>query len=307
MTLAKYFKKFMRVYGRQPRLLPVVEVLKQPIRGVMNPAFLPCDDPADYAIVCRQQYYAVDRRGIMIGDPSVEKTHNILFRQVLSRDGGAPEDGKRMSALQGLEDARFYVHDGRLHLVASRLDLSAEKRTEIVLGYFPSLATFYEGGDFVPCDVEGLLSRIEKNWVYFENENRLMVERLPGMRDIYAFDPGLRRFSAAGVPQQHEVWSGTKSISWNGGNLFLDHKRVHVLTGTSTIVRFAYRFRFHASLRTPPQVSSEFSLAPAEEGLVYASDMQVMGDQLHIAVGIDDARSQIFQLPSDEVARQLAL
>ena len=130
MKIIQAIEKAKRVYVRLPRELPVSPLFETPVEGMFSPSLIPNavkDPKSDFQFICRQQYYEMDIRGIMIGSPIFEKTSNWLHRarwdngrvQIVSREP--------IRIFQGVEDIRLYDHQGWLYLTATRPDYTGKK------------------------------------------------------------------------------------------------------------------------------------------------------------------------------------
>ncbi|MBX9682986.1 MAG: hypothetical protein K2X41_04280 [Hyphomicrobium sp.] len=310
MKIIQAIEKAKRVYVRLPRELPVSPLFETPVEGMFSPSLMPSavkDPESDFQFICRQHYYEMDHRGIMIGRPIFEKTLNWLHHarwdngrvQIVSREP--------LQVFQGVEDIRLYDHQGWLYLTATRPDYTGKKYNYPVAARAAKIDAETREGDLAHFDLGPRLSPIEKNWVYFSHGNEIYLERFPGMKEYYEIDTTLRIGTYRQMAREPFNWSGTKSVRWRGGNLFLDHKRVYVLSGLGTVMRFIYRFRFQSAPSDRPVLSREFSLLPAADTTVYASDMAIVADRLWIGVGIGDRVAQFLTTPLAEVSRRLGI
>ena len=302
--------KARRVYVRMPRSLPARPLLTEPLEGMFSPSMLPPGTRfplPEIAFVCRKEYYQIDRRGIMIGPPILQKTVNWMHRAVRDGDQFRVISSEPVPVFNGIEDLRFYDHGGMVYVTGTRPDFSGRRISTPFVARARSIDAAIGPGDLHNFEIGTQISPVEKNWVYFADLGRLYLERLPGLRDYYEVDEAEARLRRRELSQQPFFWSGTKSVPWRGGNLFLDHKRIYPMSGLRTVMRFAYRFRFHSSGMGPARISREFSLAGGTPTTVYASDMAIDDRQVMIGVGIGDCASQIFGCQLAHVAQLLGM
>ncbi len=308
MKIKQIIGKAKRVYVRLPGELPVTPLFDTPVEGMFSPSLIPGgagNQKYDFRFICRQHYYEMDHRGIMVGQPIFEKTTNWLHHarwdnarlQIVSREP--------LEVFQGVEDIRLYEHQGWLYLTATRPDYTGKKYNHPITARTAKIDVDTRETDLIHFDLGPRLSAIEKNWVYFLNSDTIYLERFPGMKEYYEIDTNAATGHYRQLASESFLWSGTKSVRWQGGNLFLDHKRVYVLSGLGTVMRFIYRFRFQSAPSDQAVLSRSFSLLLAADTPVYASDMAIVADDLWIGVGIGDRVAQFLTTPLAEVSRRL--
>ena len=308
MTLAVMLKKASRIYGRLPPRL-AAEPWFEPLPGVFNPALLPLDrfHPNRVQFVCRKHYYELDRRGIMIDSPRREATVNWLYEGVVESGSLRVLSRAPIEAFDGIEDLRFYEHEGRLYVTGTRPDFETHARSAPFLASAARIHAAMTPQDLQLCENPPELAEREKNWVFFTDDRRLYLERMPGLEDIFEVDVATGRLDRRGPAGQLSGWSGTKAASWMGGTLFLDHKRVYPLRGFETLVRFVFRFRYRHPRLGTVALSPEFSLQDDLTDLVYASDLVLLGGFAFIGIGINDGAAQILKCPLVHIEQMLHL
>jgi hypothetical protein len=305
MRVAK-LKKVLRVTPRMPASLGVSALMPAPIEGFFNASFLPRPrDAAWIEVVCRQAYYAMDERSFMVGDPVLANTVNALVK-IDPGAAGPVEPPAFLPAFDQLEDIRFFPHEGALFMSAVGYQATAAgPRPSPVIGQIRRSGDSFE---LEKRHATEHVSGVEKNWVFFAKAGRLFIEKFPGMAETYEVDPltlGLHYSKTMRLPLN---WSGTKSVTLDGGSLFLDHKRIYILRGLRTVQRYVYRFRYVAAAGGPTCISDPFSLG-SETALTYVSDM-VLGDggeDLLIAASYDDNRFEILSLPLNRALNALVI
>jgi hypothetical protein len=294
MRVAK-LKKVLRVTPRLPANLGVSALMSAPIEGYFNASFLPRPQEAGrIEVVCRQAYYDMDERSFMVGDPVLANTVNALVK--IDGGGGPTEPPALLPAFDQLEDIRFFPHDGALFMSAVGYQATPDgPRPSPVVGRVRRSGDSFE---LESRHATEHVSGVEKNWVFFSRAGRLFIEKFPGMAETYEVEPetlGLHYNKSMPLPLN---WSGTKSVTLDGGSLFLDHRRIYILRGLKTVQRYVYRFRYVGADGVPTCLSDPFSLG-SDSALTYVSDMVLAagGEDLLIAVSYDDNRFEIVSLP----------
>ena len=150
---------------------------------------------------------------------------------------------------------------------------------------------------------------VEKNWVYFRKDDQILIEKSPGLSDLYVVDPVALTLNRLNGQTGPLFWSGTKAIDWNGGTLFLDHRRVKLPELARIKVRYVYRFRHH--LQGVMRHSREFSMGP-RTAITYVSDLQRadylsphLGDGVVLSVSSNDNAFSLFRISSAALDRLL--
>ncbi len=310
MQLTHLMTKARRVYPWLPKSLPTEPIFAEPIENMFSPSMIPpmvVGQQDVLTFVCRQHYYDIDKRGMMIGPPQLAKSVNWLHRAVRTGSQFQVVERAPMPVFDGIEDLRFYTFANRYYVTGTRPDFAEGKLTYPVVASASGIDATTTDAGLRHFELAPRLAPIEKNWVYFSDNGQLYLERLPGMQEFYSLDVAAERLVYHCRAVEPFFWSGTKSVLWRGGNLFLDHKRVYPLQGLSTVVRFVYRFRFHAAGMGSAVLSREFSLLRETPTTVYASDMAVDEQSILIGVGIGDRVSQILRTPLSIVARMLRM
>ena len=310
MQLTHLMTKARRVYPWLPNSLPTQPVFAEPLENMFNPSMIQvvaARQPDVLSFVCRQHYFDIDKRGIMIGAPKFEKSINWLHRAVRTGDQFRIVKSEPMPVFNGIEDLRFYKFGNRLYVTGTRPDFAEGKLSYPFVASALDIGAATTEADLRHFELAPRLAPIEKNWVYFSDNGQLYLERLPGMKEYYSLDIAAERLAYHRHAAEPFVWSGTKSVRWRGGNLFLDHKRMYPMQGLATVMRFVYRFRFHAAGMGPAVLSREFSLMRETPTPVYASDMAIDEQSILIGVGIGERVSQILRTPLSVVARMLEM
>jgi hypothetical protein len=159
-----------------------------------------------------------------------------------------------------------------------------------------------QGFDLTRRTAREQVSGVEKNWVFFERSGRLFIEKFPGMSEIYEVDRDSLELRHSRPGTATFKWSGTKATPFDGGHLFLDHRRIYLLRRLSTVQRYAFRFRHISGDGRTTRYSDPFSLGPAA-AMVYASDMSYDADQdqVLIAASENDAAFTIYGIKADSL------
>lgn len=297
-------KKALTIRLSTPAGLPAARTLfGQHIEGYFNAAFLPGATRRRMQVVCRTAYYALDARGFQIGPPVLEKARNVLL-DITPVDGGARFEARRVEALDGLEDIRFFPVGEALLFYAVGLVPEGDR-----LAPKPVIGRARWSGDLIieeRREATENVQRVEKNWVFFRRGDEVLIEKYPGMAEIYRVDPQTLALEHRRLSDKTFDWSGTKAVQIQGGALFLDHRRMYLLRGPRTVQRYVYQFRFEPDDGGPARISRRFSLGP-DSDLGYASDLALdaeTGDLL-IAVSADDASFEVFAVPLAGVLSRL--
>lgn len=289
-SVEKALNRLERLFFGMPPRVPGEVAVAAPLAGVFNPAFIPAAfaPGVDLAFIARETYYELDARSYMIGEADPARARNILVG--LKRAGAGYEEIFRrpVPALDRVEDTRFYQFGGQTFLTGLQLSAEAGGRHAPVLGTLTRAGDTLEAKLVTPTEQ---VARVEKNWAYFERDGGLWIEKWPGGAETYKVDPQTLalRYQRTGEPDRG--WSGTKGVSFDGGMLFLDHRRIYLFEGGRLPIRFIFRFRFEAAGR-PAVISRAFSL-DRHDALVYVSDIVIDGARALIGYGVNDAQSAI--------------
>lgn len=304
-SAVRKFRKSLTIRLRPPPTLGGSGALTARIEGYFNAAFLPCPpEPDRLQLICRKAYYGLDARGFMVGHASPDVALN--GRVVLGyRDAAqAPADISPAPEFDGLEDIRFFASGEQVFLFAIGFEADgASHRPVPVIG---RLRSTDRGPAVIRRTATEAVSGVEKNWVFFERDGRLLIEKFPGMSEIYEVDRDSLELRHARTGSAPFTWSGTKAAAFDGGHLFLDHRRFYLLRRFRTVQRYAFRFRHISGDGRKTRYSPAFSLGP-DAAMVYASDMCIDAgrDQVLIAASENDAAFAIYGVSAESVRRLL--
>lgn len=290
-AIQKTAKRLERLRLSMPAHPPGREGLAAPLKGVFNPTFAPAAwaPGADMAVLCRETYYALDARSYMVGAPEIEKARNIVVGLAADGNGMRETTRRHVPSLDALEDVRVYGFQGETYFSAVRLNPPPKRLHSPVIGTLsPDLsARIREPDEHV--------DPVEKNWVFFRRDGGLWIEKWPGGNETYKVDPVTLTLDYTLNGEINRQWSGTKSAPFEGGDLFLDHRRIYLFDGGKLPVRFVYRLRYQLADGGPAKLSRVFSLH-RHDRLVYASDIAVADDKVRIGFGIDDAEASFHEM-----------
>jgi len=255
---------------------------------------------ADVVVLCRETYYTLDARSYMIGAPEIERARNLMVGLV-SEGTGMREIGRRhVHSLDALEDVRAYPFDGTTYFSAVRLNRPPERLHSPVIG---TLALDLTASIRAPDEH---VDAVEKNWVFFRREGGLWIEKWPGGNETYKVDPATLKLHYTLSGEVDRRWSGTKSAPFEGGDLFLDHRRIYLFDRGRLPVRFVFRLRYQPASGGEAAISRSFSLH-RHDRLVYASDISVSHGKVRIGFGIDDAEASFHEMAIDEARTFMGL
>lgn len=282
-------KRIERLRPWMPAHPPGREGLARPLQGVFNPTFVAPPPGADLAVLCRETYYALDARSYMIGAPEIARARNIVVGLTQGADGMSEVARRHVPGLDALEDVRVYPFNGVDYFSAVRLNAPPERLHSPVIG------TLAQDMTAVVRAPDEHVEAVEKNWVFFQRDGGLWIEKWPGGAEVYKVDPATLTLGYQLNGAVDRRWSGTKSAPFDGGNLFLDHRRIYLLDGGKLPVRFVFRLRYAPADGGPLRISRSFSLH-RDDRLVYVSDICVAGEKVLIGFGIDDAEASFHEM-----------
>lgn len=306
-------RRLGKLRPRLPRPIDGFRVVTADVEGFFNATFFaaPSAEDSRLRLIARRRYYEVNARGYAIDSGRHEHTTNHLVTIDRGMSPGARARTLHLPVLDGLEDVRVHAAaQGRLlftaadPFVALRGGAAARLRTAQVLGRLEvdgdSLhASFAPVVDRVGC--------IEKNWVLFDDGGSTWIERYPmaPAHDRVVVEGDAARVEPGGVAPAPLRWSGTRCVRFDGGLLFIDHRRVYVPCGMRMVSRYAYRLRLHAGRGAPARLSREFGLGDVDR-LTYLHDAVVDGNELLLSIGIDDGAIRLASVPLSSVRQMIA-
>lgn len=301
-AIRTFAKRLERLRLRMPAPPPGREGLATPLTGVFNPTFASrtLAPDADIAVLCRETYYTLDARSYMVGAPDIARARNVLVTMAPDGDGAREVSRRHVPGLDGLEDVRLYEWNGVTYFSAVRLNPPPARLHSPVIGkLFSDLSVEIRAPD-------EHVEAVEKNWVFFQRNGALWIEKWPGANEAYKVNPETLALEYVVSGDVDRRWSGTKSAPFGAGDLFLDHRRIYLFDGGKLPVRFVFRLRYQPSDGSPAQVSRAFSLH-RHDRLVYVSDLAVCGDTVRIGFGIDDAQTSFVNIAAADARAFLGL
>ncbi len=295
-----------------PPGIPLKPVPGGAVQGYFNSTLL-AGDPQRLALICRKSYYTLSPKGHMIEAIDPARTRNYCLEFAWANGRLRLQQTRSLPALDGLEDLR--VFHGVPHKFFFAVELLSPQlvamhpaglRSAPVVGVITSRDAQVE---IRRMQIPETPRRVEKNWVYYQDGNRLLIEKSPGSPDLYVVDPTALTLTREAGETGPLFWSGTKSVAWNGGILFLDHRRIKLPEPFRIKVRYVYRFRYHAGGTV--RHSREFSMGP-RASVSYVSDLQAasalapdLGDGVVLSVSTNDNSFALFLVESQELRRLL--
>lgn len=309
----------MQVYRRKrrnwrlmlPGGIPLKPVPGAAVEGYFNSTLL-AGDSERLTLICRKSYYNLSAKGHMIEAIDRARTRNYCLEFAWTSGRLRLGETRWLPALDGLEDIRvFHGVPHKFFFAVELLSAPPPARHPAGLPSAPVAGVITCRADQVEIQrmqIPEAPRRIEKNWVYFQDRNRLLIEKSPGSPALYVVDPIALTLTREGAEDGPLFWSGTKAIAWNGGILFLDHRRVKLPEPFRIKVRYIYRFRYHAEGAV--RHSREFSMGP-RAAVSYVSDLQQacavrpdLGDGVVLSVSRNDNSFALFLIES-QALRQL--
>jgi len=298
-------KKASRIRPALPPVLNASSLLGgAPVEGFFNAALLPSVTAGMVEVVCRNAYYGLDARGFQIGPPVEGATRNTLLKIDIR---GTTRDivcTSPIRSLDGLEDVRFFPHNGDLFFFGVGINSTSDDVRRM-----PILGRARPNGDDMDITTRTVTENVrlvEKNWVFFKHRDELLIEKFPGMSEVYRIDAETLDLEYRINKPGRVLWSGTKSFPLWEGNLFLDHRRVYVIRNERTVQRYIFRFRYVPPAEGKVTISRSFSMG-SDQDLVYVSDMVISpnNDAAIIAVSADDNRFDIVSVGLSDVGKML--
>jgi hypothetical protein len=310
--LRRYYLKSRNWRFVLPRRPALRAVPGANITGYFNATLLAAD-PQKLTLICRKAYYTLSDHGHMVGSSDHSLTQNFRVELLWTSDRYVPGETQRIDALDGLEDVRVFQTPGRTWFFAVEL-LSAAETARHPHRLHSRPVTGIIHGSNAALSIQRMaipetFQTVEKNWVFYRDRNRLLIEKSPDLSDQYAVDTEALTLTRLGTPRGKRFWSGTKAIDWEGGTLFLDHRRVKLREMPGIKVRYVYRFR-HQSGATVRH-SRDFSMGP-RGSVLYISDLQragelgpQFGDGIVLSLSTDDNSFSLLRIPASRLAKML--
>jgi hypothetical protein len=241
------------------------------------------------------------------------RTRNFSIELRWTGDRFVPGEVHRIEALDGLEDVRVFHASGRAWFFAVEL-LSAEETAKHPHRLHSRPVTGIIDGSNAALSIQRMIipetsQTVEKNWVFYRDRDQLLIEKSPDLSDLYAVDTDKLTLTRLGTPHGKRFWSGTKAIEWQGGTLFLDHRRVKLREMPGIKVRYVYRLRHQVG--TTVRHTRDFSMGP-RRWILYISDLQraedlgpQFGDGIVLSLSCDDNSFSLLRIPASRLAKML--
>jgi hypothetical protein len=282
------------------------------VAGYFNATLLSAD-AGKVTLICRKAYYQLSALGHMVGATDPSQTQNFLVELVWKGRRFELGETHQIPALNGLEDVRVFRGAQQVFFFAVEL-LSPEEAAQ----HPQQLRTRPVAGIIRGCDATLSIKRmelpeppqgVEKNWVYYQDQDRLLIEKTPDLSDCYAVDPASLTVTRIGTPRGKRFWSGTKAIPWQEGTLFLDHRRVKLREIPGIKVRYVYRFRYQSAGTV--RHSRDFSMG-SRSSVLYISELlraEDLGPQasdgIVLALSTNDNSFSLLRIPASRLAKML--
>ncbi len=310
--LRRYWRKRRNWRLFLPRRVKLYAIPGAAVQGYFNATLLASDEEK-LTLICRKAYYGLSAKGQMMEAADAARTQNFSV-ELLWKDGRFELGPTRwLEGLDGLEDIRIFRNLQHRFFFAVEIFSKAQTAEHAARPRSAPVAGVVSlRGEQVAIQrmrIPDPTHRVEKNWVYFQNDDQLLIEKSPGLSDLYVVDPIALTLARVGRQTAPLFWSGTKAISWNGGTLFLDHRRVKLHELARIKIRYVYRFRHHVNGTV--RHSRDFSMG-SRASVTYVSDLQRAGDlSSHLGEGVvlsvstNDTAFSLFRIPSADLARLL--